>query len=272
MRFKIYQAYYNKQQMSLLDPEFEPLDNTLNPFPEQREYPVLLECHRRAQQEGLDAWGYFSWRWREKLSGLTGRDILNLVKNNPNYDVYVFNPQAEFSVACVNVWEHGQYYHPKLMSIMKRVYPMMGLDNELYQLAHPNTMFFSQYCLATCEFWQGYFQFLDKYIKSLDLLDPETLSQHNSSAEYARDFGLGYFPFILERLLPSYLSLTRSRYKIFAHHHHNVPQDYIYDKLYFLKTSAIKYQDQDILYEWLAFRNHIRWYLTLGQNWKINLS
>ena len=272
MKFRIFQSYYEPQQKTLLDSEFTPLDNTDNLNPELREYPILKKCHRLAQEQGLDAWGYFSWRWREKLGDVAARDVLKFIEDNAGHDVYIFNPQAEFSVACINVWEHGQYYHPKILEIMKRVYPGMSLGiKNLYQLMHPDTMFFSQYCTASMRFWDDYFLFLDRYINYIPNMDKDTQTLHDSSADYARDFDLGHFPFIIERLLSSFVAMTTDKYKIKTLHYHTVPRDYIYDKLYFLKESAIRYQDQRIVYEWLNFRKQVNWYLTLGQHWPITL-
>ena len=91
MKIKIYQPYYEHNQLDFLDKEFEPLNNIENSVPHLREYPINLRCRELAIQGGIDLWGSFSWRWKEKLPGYTARDVIDRIENNPGYDVYFFN-------------------------------------------------------------------------------------------------------------------------------------------------------------------------------------
>jgi hypothetical protein len=270
MKFKIYQAYYDKKQLSSLDPEFEPLDNTKNFFPEQREYPILFKCAQRGTDEGLDAWGYISWRRHEKMPKINGQFLIDLVNNNPGYDVYTFNPHAAESVLCVNVWEQGQKCHPHLIPIMTEMFPLLDIDpGIIYQLAPPDTMFFAQYIVAKKKFWQEYLRFLKKYVDNISNLSYDILQKHNSSANYQPDLKLWHFPFIIERLMPTFVLLNRDRYKVFnwQYYQKDLP-DYVYDKLLFLKNSAIKYRDENILKEWMDYKFQHSPY-DVSKNWTV---
>jgi hypothetical protein len=270
MNLKIFQAYYHNDQLPYLDKEFLTLNNTANLDPRRREYPIFLQANTKAKELSLDYWGYVSWRWKQKLPGLTANDLLNLVSDNPGHDVYIFNPYAQYAVACINVWEQGLNCHPDIIQIMHHVCPKIGIDlRYLYQLQHPDTIYFGLYCVGNDKFWNGFLDLARRYDRCLTELPKHIQDAHESSARYTPHPDLGYFPFIHERLLTTYINMNKDKLKVFSYQHGKDQLGYLYDKFYFLKTMAIKYQSQEIYEEWKSLRKMINWSINNGEYWDV---
>lgn len=251
VNIKIYQAYFDKNQLPCLDPEFIPLDNTVNLQPELREYPIFLKCRERAIQDNADIWGYLSWKWKEKISGLTPQGVIDRIANNPGYDVYFFNyTKTTFSY---NVWEQGEKCHPELLKIMGEIFPLMGIDPEiLYQPMTNQVSFFALYCAGNSRWWNGLIDFTTKFVNAIPLLSNDCKLLYNSSARY-RDLNLNYFPFIHERLLSTYLLLNQNSFKILPFH--NEVDTPVESMLENIKITAIEKNDQTIMDAWFRLRN-----------------
>ncbi len=268
MKINLFQAYYKPEHRNHLDPEFIPLDNTANTQGQYREFPLFCEIFDLAEQQGLDVWGYLSWKWRQKLPGLNAENLLDHITLNPGYDVYFWNPFADHAVTCLNVWEQGQYWHKELHSIMNYVFVKLGIDpNWFYQPMLPDVMYFGLYCAGNKKFWQGFLQFAEKYKDCLNYMPSDLRAKHDSGAGYPPFPNLWYFPFIHERLLSTYLTIYYKDLKIFHYHHQPEQYGYMWDRLYFLKTMAIKYREPAILAEWQALRQHLKLNLGFSDNW-----
>ena len=74
---KIFQIYFKPELEKHLEPEFTPLSNVENPRPDLREWDVWNREHDNIIKQGLDYWGFVSWKFKEK-TGLTGKMRLNL--------------------------------------------------------------------------------------------------------------------------------------------------------------------------------------------------
>lgn len=268
MKLEIFQAYYKQEQVAFLDKEFVPFDNTANTQGQYREYPLFLKIYDYAQEKNLDIWGYTSWRWKDKLPGLTAQNLLDSINLNPGYDVYYWNPCADHAVASLNVWEQGQFWHPSLMEIMKTIMPRLNLDpNLLYQVQHPDTIYFGLYCAGNNKFWQGFLNFAQQYYNCIDTLPNNIKLLHSSGAKYPAYPNLWYFPFIHERLLSTYLVIKYKDLKIWHYHHGKEHFGYMWDRLYFLKTMAIKYKEPDILMEWQNLRTYLKLNYNFSDTW-----
>lgn len=268
MKLKIFQAYYKPDQIKYLDPEFYALDNTKNLQGEYREYPIFLECRRIAEVEQLDVWGYISWKWKDKLPGMKAEDIVNRIRNNPYYDVYFWNPWSNYAVSSLNVWEQGQLCHPDMITIMHHIFPKIGVNpNWLYQPMHPDCVYFGLYCAGNSKFWNGFLKFANSYVNIIDTLPDTIKKMHNSGAKYPPFPDLWYFPFIHERLLSTYLTLNYDKLRILPYQHRPEQYGYMWDRLYFLKTMALKYKEISILEEWQHLRTYLGLDFPFSKNW-----
>lgn len=214
MNYKIFQPYYKKGQLETLDAEFTPYDNMENERPELREYHIFNSAIKNRVTEGLDAWGFFSTRWKAKTR-LMPKHYISWVDSKPGYDVYLVNPAIIQECASVNVWEQGDVYHPKMMKATQTVLDAMGLDIRLDRIVMTSdTYCFCSYFVASRSFWEHYTSFLQEFFSCIDSVDDTTKSIINRNANYKKDASLNYFPFIVERLFPTFLHMHQSRYRI----------------------------------------------------------
>lgn len=264
MKFRIYQPFFDQSHLAGLDREFEHVDHMDNPAPTLREHPINLKCYDRAVAEGLDVWGMFSWKWRQKLPSLTAQAVIDYVADNPDYDIYFFNPFTEQEVYCYNVWEQGQWCHPAILEICEELFPAIGLDPELlYQPMACDTMCWANYYMGNKTFWDEWLALIDRYIKKLPQLSPRVQALHESGANYGPFPDLNYFAFIHERLFSTYLLANKHRFRIKAYHHgwQNLGKDA--NIMRNLKLQAIEHHSKSMLEEW----NRLRTPLVGGRNW-----
>ena len=113
MSTSIFQIYFKEELKEHLDPDFVPMDNTDNPNPELREWDKWNREHDNIKKQGLDYWGFVSWKFQEK-TGLSGRQVLDFIEANPGRDVYLFNPCILNEAVFANSWEQGDMYHPNI--------------------------------------------------------------------------------------------------------------------------------------------------------------
>lgn len=271
MNIKIYQAYFDNSQLAHLDPEFVPLDNTENLQSDLREYPIFRKCRERAIQDNADVWGYMSWKWKHKLPNLNASNIINRIADNPGYDVYFFNYTK--TTFYYNVWEHGSIFHKHILEIMTEAFSLMGVDTDiLYQPMTNEVSFFALYCAGNARWWNGLIDFTTRFLNVIPLLSPRVRELYETSADYANDTKLNYFPFIHERLLSTYLLLNKDNLKILPYH--NVENQPFENMLENIKTEASRTFDQSLADAWFRLRNS---YYPGFENWasklkKINLS
>jgi len=268
MTYKIYQAYYKPDQIQFLDSKFEPYDNSNSQLHQYREYPIFLDIQQKASHLNLDKWGYFSWKYQQKLPGLTGDIICKQIENNPDYDVYFWNPFSNYAVTAYNVWEQGQYFHPHLIDIMEHIFPIMGLDvNLLYQPMLPKVIYFGLYCVGNRKFWDGFLDLASKYEHSIEHLPDSIAKLHNGPAGYEPFPDLGYFPFIHERLLSTYLHLNRNTLRIWSHHHNFQQYGDVWHLLYSVKLHAISTGDINLWHYYFRLRRQVGCNIHYAENW-----
>jgi hypothetical protein len=230
MKFKIYQPYFRDDQIPLMDPAFEHLD-LRSQTPEEadlREHTINLKCRELAKAEGLDVWGMFSWKWKDKLHGSTGDKIKKMVADHPNHDVYYFNPWPHIihSDGAYNGWEQGSWHHPHMIEICEELFPLIGIDNRYLYYPHgPEVSCYANYYLGNAKFWDGWLDLIERYRAAIPKLSPRVQELHNGPANYGPFPNLWYFPFIHERLFSTYLTMNRRAFHIFGSHHEQTTED-----------------------------------------------
>ena len=213
---KIFQTYYKEEQVVHLDSEFTPFFNASNPRPvDLAEYFIYNSIYNEAQKTNEDYWGHFSWQWKNKLAGKTAADILNLVNNNPGYDLYHFNAFPYDVVNTWNVWEQGQWCCPLMIELGEIILERMGEDPTIIrQKMDVDTYCTANYFIGNKKFWDGFLDFLHRYVDILGYLDGDVLAKLNTSAGYEPRLFLRYHGFICERLVSTYFLMNRDKLKI----------------------------------------------------------
>lgn len=236
MKYKIFQPYYKEHQLQVLCYKyFTPYNNLKNDRPELREYHIFKEAIATGKTADLDAWGFFSWSWEEKTR-TNPKDFVDWMNANPGNDVYLINHGRVQEALSLNIWEQGEWFHPKIAEATQSILATMGYNINL--LATPMTR--NNYCfcsnfIATKEFWKDYLEFVDEFIMALEDCDPKTKIIVKGNANYTKDSSLDYFPFIIERLFSTYLLLNEKKYKVAAF-------PYIYD-VYHKYLASLEYKD-----------------------------
>lgn len=262
MKTKIFQICFEESQLDKVDFRLTPFDNTENAKPELREYHNFVKIMNDGLADHLDAWGVFGPRWNEKLK--VSSDVLfKEIEDNPLEDVYIFNHARIHDALFFNVWDQGEYYHKGLKDVAKHILQKLDYDvGILDSLMSSHNTCYCSYFVGKQHFWVDYLDFLEKVIKELDNLPKELYAVFNQSANYARDKNLNLFPFLVERMFSTFISLKN--YKI-----HAMPYDYsVYEQnlgnfadvlqvLSNLKTLTIKHNSEEIFAQWNTLRTFI---------------
>jgi hypothetical protein len=267
---KIFQAYYKEEQRSQLDTEFYPFDNTSNPVINLHEHHIYTKIYEQAVKNNEDFWGHFSWQWKTKLKNFSAAQILDIINSNPNFDVYIFNTVPDEAADFWNVWEHGQFCHPKILTLTERILLEMGEDVAIMQTPMgTNTYIMANYFVGNKIFWDVLLEFLGKFINALDRLPDEYAAMLNESAEYPPNLNLDYRGFICERMISTYLTLNQNSLRIrplLESYNYIAPDQ---KSSLFLKDQAIETHNRELLRSYInsrrAFRNS-NWH-NWGRDW-----
>lgn len=209
MAVRIHQIFYDDAQQPSLDPAFIPYDNRVNPSPEWREYHVF----RTAWHAGLcgdgDVTGFVSWKFGAK-TGLRGKQLVRFIQRHPGFDVYFAHPYRVEPQAFTNIWQQAEIHHPGILPLAQRIFDAVGIDVDLATLEQPREhVLFCNYWAATLGFWNRFMAFCepvhDHILRGLDEADERLIW---SRAD--REIDAPYVPFIMERLLTTFLALNRS--------------------------------------------------------------
>lgn len=206
---KVFQIYYQEQQLTKLDPTFEPYDNTENPRPDLCEWYVWDKIYQQCCDAGLDYWGFVSWKFKDKTN-LTGEQVYKWIDDNPGHDVYLLNPCILNEALFANSWEQGDIHHPNISTIgntfLKKIgYPEPDVRNIILDR---NKTVFSNYVVGNRKFWDKFMDFSRKLFT-----EAEKDAQFNDDvfgagrSNYIPDPSLPNFTFLIERLIPTFLEL-----------------------------------------------------------------
>lgn len=264
MNYKIFQTYYEKNQVKNIEPQFYAFDNTENKLPELREYHVFNLAINHQCTKDLDAWGMWSWRWGAK-SRYPAKMVIEFIDSNPDADVYIFNHARIHDALTANVWEQGEFFHSGISKVAKSVLNNLGYDDSPFNSIMSTDLYcFSSYFVAKRRFWIEYMEFLDKFVAALNNLDEAAAAIYRGSANYPRDSKLNMFVFLIERLFSTFLFYNFNNYEI-----KSLPPDYaVYNHEFIEKvisaSSYIKSKAKDDNKMFVAWDNIRK--LIIGQN------
>lgn len=215
---RIYQIYYRADQAPFVDPAFEPYNNAKDANP-LLEFNVFNKI-AAAEASSTKLWGALSWKFRQK-TGLSGQDLIKIIRENPGYDVYFCNPHAETEALYYNLWLQGETSHPNFIELSKAVFEAADLDPGMLVEFQPSNQFATaNYFVATPQFWATYLEFVKKVLRLSDQRLPAKYKiMLLSSAADAKKVhaGANYLPFIIERLFTVFLRTAGSKFKAFKY-------------------------------------------------------
>jgi hypothetical protein len=218
MQVKIYQSYYNFDNVPFLDPDFIPLNNFKNSAPELREYPLFKQLYEENKEFG-GHWGLSSWRWHQK-TGLTGSKFINWIKSNPGFDVHHFSHQAATPIKFNNLFVQGDEFHPGMIDYTNLLLKKLGHKFKIEKTRFPPNLFMaSHYHIGNNRFWKDWIDFLENSLeisrndkKLNDYLYVKTCEHRGQN--------LINFCFVVERLVSLFLYLNQDKFKVLEYHNY----------------------------------------------------
>ena len=228
LNMKIFQIYFKPELKSHCDPAFEPLDNTSNPRPELREWDVWDREYENILAQGLDYWGFVSWKFKEKTN-LTGQQFIDFINSNPGADVYFVNPCIVNEAVFANSWEQGDLYHPNISNIGNSFLTKLGYEDVDVKsmVLDRNCTMFANYIVGSRAFWDRFMTFTRQLFTEAEK-DPVFKHQVFGAglSNYAHDNTLPNFTFLIERLIPTFIDLEQISALGYQYTSETVPEKY----------------------------------------------
>jgi hypothetical protein len=225
---KIFQIYFKPELKSYCDPAFEPLDNTSNPRPNLREWDVWDREYENILAQGLDYWGFVSWKFKEKTN-LSGQQFIDFITSNPGADVYFVNPCIVNEAVFANSWEQGDLYHPNISDIGNSFLTKLGYEDVDVKsmVLDRNCTMFANYVVGSRAFWIRFMTFSRRLFTEAEK-DPVFKHQVFGAglSNYAHDKTLPNFTFLIERLIPTFIDLEQISALGYQYTSETVPEKY----------------------------------------------
>ena len=258
---RIFQLYYKPEQEEHLDPAFVPYNNTANPHPELREWYLWDKEYVNCLREGLDLWGFVSWKFKEK-TGLDGQQFVDFIDANPGYDVYFVNPALINEAVFANSWEQGDLHHPDISEIGNSFFKKIGYENVSVKevVLDRNITMFANYIVGTKHFWDKFIEFSNKlFTEGKKDPDFQKLVFGEGLSNYAGDPSLPNFTFLIERLIPTFIELEQLKSIPFGYTPETLPEKYLpyADELAALSNLKVlinRHESDDLYHIWNHYR------------------
>lgn len=214
---RIYQIFYDDWHEQLLDPAFEPYDNR-GVRSELFEFDVFEKLAKSERTKGAEYWGALSWRFGEK-TGLSGKDLHAAIAAKPGFDVYYCNPFPANEAVYHNGWVQGEPSHPSFMALCKAFFEAAELPVErLTSIQTSGSFSAANYLIGKPAFWSAFLLFVRKALGKAERSMPPKMRAllHSKIADQSSfHFGATYVPFIVERLLDTFLRTEGAGLKAF---------------------------------------------------------
>lgn len=210
-RVEIYQIYYDPCQRDQLSkfviPYFNPVSTKSKVW---HEVEVFVREYQLMPPVSNDHYvGYLSWKFENK-TGLHISDFNDFIQENLGYDVYFINPFFELADMYSNVWDQGEFYHPGIKDLAKKLFNIAGLNVCIDDLVNDSsTLLYCNYFVGNKRFWDSYMKLVVKIYQFIESGD-EAVNLYLDDSGYHT--GAGFVPFIIERLFSTWIKTSGVRY------------------------------------------------------------
>jgi len=204
-RANIYQIFYDEESKSRFDPGFLPLDNTANTRPDWREYwPIRNFLLNNILNED-ELYGFLSPVFYGKTM-LESSQVHQFIASNPGYDVYNFSPFRQDSTCYLNIFEHGDSYHPGLIKLTDTFLRSLDVEMDFHNLVMDlNTTIFCNYFVAKPAFWAKWFALTEQLFFITEDSD-HALGREIHAETHYKQATMNMKVFIIERIASLILS------------------------------------------------------------------
>lgn len=255
---EIFQIHFQGDQLHALDPAFSAYDNS-DVYDERLEFGVFETLALRPALQKHQAWGAVSWRFGEK-TGLVGQDLLQIVKAHPGVELFYMNVAPVNEALFDSGWMQGEVSHPGLLELAEAVYSASGHDPQWVSHLESSSQFSTaNYFVGTPLFWKVYLPFVRSILQVAEHHLPLHLKQrlHTNADPKGLHHGATHMPFVVERLLPLFLSTVGKKlntHKVHLPAREAELHEHIHS-LRYLKDQAIEQQSNKLLQTWRGYRN-----------------
>ncbi|MEI6135621.1 MAG: hypothetical protein WCP72_11665 [Desulfomonile sp.] len=207
---KIFQIYYLPDQLSSLEPAFEPYEWLSNPHPEYTETLHFVNLYESGRYKEADYTGIVSSRFGIKTS-VAGKDFIQFIKDNPGYDVYFVNPFPELGYFWHNIWSQGEFRHPGLTALAQNLFEATNTQVKIHSLGrnNHNSLLYCNYWIGNNKFWDAFMGFIIPLFRWIDQeAQPRQRKPYFRKVPYAGS-GFAMFSFIFERLFSTFMMINK---------------------------------------------------------------
>ncbi|BEV17739.1 hypothetical protein HBDW_45270 [Herbaspirillum sp. DW155] len=206
----IYQIHYDEQTHRMLDPGFLPLDNSENPRPDWREYWPMRTFLLNNVINSDELYGFLSPAFRYKTN-LSAEQVHAFINTHPGHDVYSISPLRQDSLCYLNVFEHGNRYHPGLIDITNEFLAALDIKVDFTRLAMDlRSTIFCNYFVAKPSFWAQWFALTEQLFAWAEDRNSSLGRKIDALTDYRQKSPLNMKVFIVERLASLILALDPS--------------------------------------------------------------
>jgi hypothetical protein len=261
----IYQAYFGESQRQQVAPIAVPYDVAGNTANDQREYELFRRIYA-ARSRDAGPWGLVSGKFELKtMIPLDEFYRFASARLASGFDCVFVNPMIGNEAMHLNVWEQWWVANEDIKTLcgfLETVAPIhsgmpMGYED----------FCFCNYFVGTERFWQAYFAYVEQFSEALEheRRRGTPLGQfYGGSASYEKNPDITMRPFIIERLLSSFLSthpeISRTGYSLAEPVYRakfGTRMGEILHHLSSVKNRAIAAGDQALFDQWGAMRSEL---------------
>lgn len=199
----------------MLDPGFEPLDNSRNERPDWREYWPIRRFLLENSLIAGDYYGFLSPAFGRK-TGLSAAAVLAFIKaQGGSADVLLFSPFYDQIAFFLNQWEQGAMTH-RDATVFERSLELVAPDFKIHRtVSSSKDSVFCNYFIAKAEFWHEWFTRCERIFECAERGGSELADALRKSVYYGPQTAPSKV-FVIERVV-SALIATQSRWKVKAY-------------------------------------------------------
>jgi hypothetical protein len=207
----VYQPYIAETDRGRVHELALPFNIAFNTSAETREYElfrVLYDHHRLMAPDSDIFWGLVSSKFELKAASTFPGFVQEAADARSNgADCYAYNPLIGLAAIYSNVWEQALMGgHPGMEKVFEHL-AARGVAVAAPQ--NDASFFFCNYVCGNERFWRSYFRFCEHILGDLEeqaRLGTQAGQVYSGGASYVRDRTAKMRPFVIERLLGTYLA------------------------------------------------------------------
>jgi len=185
---RAFQVFYDDKTRALLDPEFEPLDNSKNERPDWYEYWPIRAFLSGARLDDSAYYGFLSPRFFEKTR-LSARKVMDFLRRADGADVVTFSPFPCHAAVFFNVFEQGEFFHRGLYDVAGEFFGEFGGTNLDALVMHSGNTVYSNFFFARARFWKSWKMILDRLFELAETRTSPLYIPLKEPLEYAKEDG-----------------------------------------------------------------------------------